>query len=47
MKLLAPPVMAMDIGCVVLVQENLLGTALRELGEEEQMNPLASCFLIF
>lgn len=36
----------MDIGYVVVVQENLLGTVLRELGEEAQMNPLASCFLI-
>lgn len=46
MKLLAPSVVAVDTGCVVLVQENLLGMALRELGEEEQMNT-ASCFLIF
>ena len=44
MKLLVPSVMAVDTGCVVVVQEYLLGTALRELGEEEQMNPWLPVF---
>lgn len=35
----------MDTGYVVVVQENLLGTALREPGGEGTMNPPTSCFL--
>lgn len=30
-----------DIGYVTVIQENLLGTAVRELGEEVEMNPLS------
>ena len=45
MKLRAPPVTAEGVGCVVLVQANLLGAALSELGKRGASEPTG--FLCF
>lgn len=45
-KLRVPSVISMDTGNVLIVQENLLGTAHKRVGRRVEMNPLASYFFV-